>query len=155
MKHKTILLIGAFIILFLLVNQVHAWDWGRPEDWNLTFSVPAIKVRQGEEMKIFNGLGAGIHMKNVFSRKEDTFLNAISFSPMVFMSTLSTSSSGSATDDKSDYVISIGLLLNILGKEKHNLQVGYGYDVLSGEDSEAFKERAKGYWMFTLGTSFK
>jgi hypothetical protein len=49
------------------------------------------------------------------------------------------------TGDKSGYVISIGLLLTMLGKEKYNLQVGYGYDLLRGEDSEVCKEREKAY----------
>lgn len=31
----------------------------------------------------------------------------------------------------------------MLGKEKHDPQVDYGYDVLSGEDSEACRETEK------------
>jgi hypothetical protein len=124
--------------------------WGCTDDWQLSFSVPAIKLQQGEKARIFEGIAAGIQLNNLFSRTETSLLNAVIITPAFMLST-ATALDTTTGNRESEYVFSGALLFGIR-QGKRSFQIGASYDLMSSEDRSSFDAREKTSILFTVGT---
>ena len=127
-------------------------SWGCTDDWQLSFSVPAVKLRQGEQAQLFEGLAVGLQLNNLFSRTETSLLNAIIIT-QAFMLSTSTTIDATTSNKKSDYVLSGAILFGVRQGNK-SFQIGYGYDVVSSESADVLNSRNRSTILFNIGTGF-
>lgn len=141
--------------LFLFSNFAHSetcgtWSWGCDDDWGVSLSVPAIKLKQGEKAKLFEGIAAGLQLNRLLGKTEGSLASGFILTPAFMLST--TNTINQSGNSESDYVFSTAILAGFK-KGSASFQIGYSYDVMSSQSNSVFDKSNKGSILLSIGTS--
>lgn len=128
------------------------WSWGCDNDWDISVSIPAIKLRQGEKAKLFEGIAAGVQLNNLFGKTHNSLASGIILTPAFMLAT--TDAIDASGNRNSDYVLSFALLFGVKKEGGNSFQIGYAYDLMSSHPADVFKKAKKGSVLFNVGTTY-
>lgn len=114
----------------------------------LTAAVPVIKMRQGEDFKLFDGIGAGLKL-NPWVKSDNENINEIHFSGLVMISSSSEFDNTNTGDTDQISVFSLGLVAGYKW-----FQIGIGRDFISSESKDSFDDKDKTFYLLNLGANF-
>ena len=104
-----------------------------------TAAVPVFKMRQGEQFKIFDGIGGGLRWAPGGSG------TPFHVAALAMLSSNTIQDSNDANKKSQVNIMSLGL---VLGWDW--FQIGFGRDVLTSESKEIFDTRSKNFLMLNL-----
>jgi hypothetical protein len=114
-----------------LKNTIEKSKLEEGHDWELVFTIPAIKLKEGEDAQLFQGIGFGLQFKNMFDGiwKKNSLGNSLILTPLGMLSTEKILEADG--ENSSSYVLSAGFIIGIQSKKNNSsIGIGYTYDVL-------------------------
>lgn len=141
-----LLFLGSAMSTGMLVAKADAQDKvDEKSPWDLTVAVPLIKLRQGEDFRVFDGAAGGLKWSPYIN--DGGFAAGFHLSGLLMVSSFDEPNEDTADPSDTDRidVLSIGFVVGIKW-----LEVGIGWDLVSSETSEDFDAREKMFFMVNL-----
>ncbi len=155
---------GFYLILFLLIfpgyGYADAGDEKKDENAGqyisstpkkpieLIAAVTAVKMRQGESFKLFDGIAGGVKYSPYYDSSD--WLQGLHCSGLFMISSSTETNTSDPKDKKQVQVFSGGLVIGY-----YWLEFGVGRDFLSSESPDTFNAKEKTFFMVNLGGTFK